>query len=615
VQSEALEGVEARIAALRAQVERVVAATRSGRSPADVRGDAERLAGLVEALAADTAAERRRLAADSAQMTDVLEAIYAVAALDFSRRAEIRGDGPLDAIAVSINMLAEELDEAQRRLVEAKASAEAATVAKSRFLAQMSHEIRTPLTALLGFADILAAPSLGDSDRINYAMIVRRNGEHLLSVINDILDLSRIEAQRLQLEPLDCSPVQILADIESLMRARATERGLDFEVRLDSPVPAVLRTDPTRLRQVLLNVIGNAIKFTERGSVRVLVRFDPLSSLLRVDVVDTGIGMTPEQLARLFRPFEQADLSMTRRFGGSGLGLAISRGLAVALGGEITVASAPGEGSRFSVALPVQVAAGVPLLAELSAARRAAAAAPVPAAAFSGNVLLAEDGPDNQILVTTLLRQLGLSVAVAANGEVAVERALGAWRGGTPYDLVFMDMQMPVMDGYEATRQLRAARYPGPVVALTAHAMEGERERCVGAGCDEYVRKPIERSNLLEVLGRFLPPVMERAVTEAPAPLVSTMADDPDMTELVARFVERLPGRAGAIQEATRTADPSLRRLVHGLKGAAGGYGFAPITEAAARLERALVGGAGPAAVAHHADEIVDLCARARAKP
>jgi CheY-like chemotaxis protein/HPt (histidine-containing phosphotransfer) domain-containing protein len=512
-------------------------------------------------------------------------------------------------------MLAEELDEAQRRLVEATTSAEAASAAKTRFLAHMSHEIRTPLTALLGFADMLAAPTLGDSDRINYAMIVRRNGEHLLSVINDVLDLAKIEAQKLQVEIIDCSPVAVLGDVESLMRVRATERGLAFEVGLETPIPTVVRSDPTRLRQVLLNLVGNSIKFTEHGGVRLLASFEPGASVLRLTVADTGIGMTQAQLERLFRPFEQGDLSMTRRFGGSGLGLAISHALIVAMGGTIGATSTPGVGSQFTITLPVPVTDGLALVASLADGRRSSVAPDSPPTALTGTVLLVEDGPDNQILLTTLLRGYGLSVAIAENGAVALARALSAWRAGTPYDLVLMDMQMPVMDGYEATRRMRAEGYDGPVVAVTAHAMRDELERCLGAGCDEYVRKPIERTHLLTVLQRFLPRSPTVSAPNADeAPLVCEFADDPDMREIVERFVAALPDRVAAMRAALDTADPAaLQRLAHQLKGAAGGFGFGPITEAAARLEAAVVGGDPRPSVDRALEAVADLCRRARA--
>jgi CheY-like chemotaxis protein len=248
--------------------------------------------------------------------------------------------------------------------------------------------------------------------------------------------------------------------------------------------------------------------------------------------------------------------------------------------------------------------------------RRAEAAPVAPATKLTGAVLLAEDGPDNQILVSTILRNLGLTVAVAGNGALASELALTAWQAGTPYDLVFMDMQMPVMDGYEATRRLRTAGYPGAIVALTAHAMQGELERCLGAGCNEYVRKPIERSHLLAVLQRYVtagPEAPGAKAAETP-PLVSVFADDPDMAAIVTRFVGGLPDRVAAMRaEATAGNHPALRRLAHQLKGAAGGYGFPAITAAAAALEAVSADGGDPALRERALAELAGLCGRARA--
>jgi signal transduction histidine kinase len=274
-------------------------------------------------------------AVEERQIDQVLDVLSGVAALDFSRRVETQGDsGKIDAVAMMTNMISEELAASQQEIAErnvalsrAKDAAEAATAAKSQFLANMSHEIRTPLTALLGFADLLTAPSLPEADRIGYATIIRRNGEHLLALMNDILDLSKIEAGRLEVARQECSLAEALSGIISLMRVRAIEVGLDFGLHLLTPIPAVVRTDPVRLRQILLNLVGNAIKFTDKGSVRILVRYEPRASPPRIsiDVVDTGIGMSADQLALIFQPFHQADLSMSRRHRGTGLGLAICR--------------------------------------------------------------------------------------------------------------------------------------------------------------------------------------------------------------------------------------------------------------------------------------------------
>jgi CheY-like chemotaxis protein/HPt (histidine-containing phosphotransfer) domain-containing protein len=494
-----------------------------------------------------------------------------------------------------------------------KEVAEVSNRAKSAFLATMSHELRTPLTALLGFADLLTSPSLGESDRLNYTLIIRRNGEHLLSLINDILDLSKIEAGKLSLERIDCNPAQILSDVEALMRVRAAESGLDFGVSLKTLVPATVRTDPTRLQQILLNLVSNAVKFTQRGGVRVEVRYDPGPAgsrpSLAVDVIDTGIGMSPEQLKGLFQPFHQVDVSMRRRFGGTGLGLAICKHLATALGGDISVKSTPGQGSTFTLSLPVEVPPGAPLIESLSETP-SDLDAPLrtrPLERLRGSVLLVEDGPDNQVLLSTILRGLGLSVTLAENGQLGVERATGG-----SFDLILMDMQMPVLDGYGATRALRRQNYRGTIIALTAHALISERERCLSAGCDDYLSKPIDRKALLALLARYLAraeePAPRQAASPPEAPLRSSYADDPEMAELIARFVQSLPAR---VEELRASQPGAMIRLAHQLKGAAGGYGFAPITETASRLEQALQESRPDTGAL--LEELVLLCQRARA--
>jgi CheY-like chemotaxis protein len=447
-----------------------------------------------------------------------------------------------------------------------------------------------------------------------------------LSLINDILDLSRIEAGKLGVERVPTQLAQLLSEVVSLMRVRAVERGLEFELRLLSAIPTAIVCDPTRLRQILLNLVGNAVKFTDKGSVRVFVRHQERSQppTLLIDVIDTGIGMTSEQLERLFRPFQQADASMTRRFGGSGLGLAICKALATALDGEITAQSAPNEGSTFTLTMAVDVPKGTQMTRTIiEVAPDLALIEPRGLGLqLHGNVLLAEDGPDNQVLLTTILRKYGLTVELAENGRIAVERALAARDAGSPFDLILMDMQMPELDGYGATRQLRHDGYRGPIVAVSAHAMAGERERCLVAGCDDYLSKPVDRLALLTALQTYM---RRNAPAPAPkAPLRSTMRDDPDMSDLITRFVSSMPSRVTALRAAASQSDlTELVDRVHQLKGAAGGYGFAIITQVAARLEQALrplgreqSGVAATAltgATAALFDELVDLCERVSA--
>ena len=404
----------------------------------------------------------------------------------------------------------EELEAANRALEEFNELAESATRAKSEFLANMSHEIRTPMTAILGFADLL----LGESDvdrappeRIEAIRTIQRNGKYLLGLINEILDLSKIEAGKLDVERIACSPTQVLSEVVSLMRIRADAKNLPLRLAYENPIPASIQSDPVRLRQVLINLVGNAIKFTETGSVSVVARLVErigVSPLLEIDVIDTGIGMTREQIARLFRPFSQADSSTTRRFGGTGLGLTISKRLAEMLGGNITVRSLPGCGSTFRVAVETGELEGVAFVQSPDV--RATVGSPVvrrsddPSRRIEGRILLAEDGPDNQRLIGFLLRKAGADVTVADNGRIAFEQAMAAAARGEPFDVILMDMQMPEMDGYEATRLLRAEGYLGPIIALTAHAMEGDEEKCQAAGCDEYLTKPIDRATLVNTI-------------------------------------------------------------------------------------------------------------------
>ena len=417
------------------------------------------------------------------------------------------------------------LEAANQELERVSRLAESATRAKSEFLANMSHEIRTPMTAILGYSEVLLGeehlPQM-PSERLEAIQTIRRNGQYLLELINDILDLSKIEAGKLDVERIGCSPVEILTEIVSLMRIRADAKNLPIELIFATTMPKTIQSDPVRLRQILINLVGNAIKFTETGSVKLVARLSMPAdqpAVFQVDVIDTGIGLTCEQIPRLFKPFSQSDASTTRKFGGTGLGLTITKRLAEILGGAVTVSSLPGIGSTFSVSVEAGNLAGVSLVegADIAASAHVAAltpptATPTPAipSRLECSVLLAEDGPDNQRLITFLLRKAGAIVTLAENGKIALETALAAHAAGTPFDVILMDMQMPVMDGYQATSQLRAAGYGGPIIALTAHAMEGDREKCVEVGCSDYATKPIEREKLFAAIARWLqatPPV------------------------------------------------------------------------------------------------------------
>ncbi len=389
------------------------------------------------------------------------------------------------------------------------AAAEEANQAKSAFLANMSHEIRTPMTAILGFADVLLED--GDAggepvDRKSSLQTIKRQGEHLLEILNGILDLSRIESGHVELERVRVAPLEIIAEVAALMRVRAVAKRLPVLTSFAGRVPEALLTDPVSLRQILINLVANAIKFTDAGQVELHTRFREAGadSQLEIEMRDTGIGITPEQRERLFRPFAQGNASVTRRYGGTGLGLAISQRLAHLLGGRVEVESEPGRGSIFRLVLPTGALPDARFIEDparaIELAERQVAVAAEPSQQYACRVLLAEDGRDNRLLITHLLERLGATVHAVEDGEHAVESALAAQGTEAEFDLVLMDMQMPVLDGYEATRALRRAGYEGTIVAITAHAMSRDRERCLEAGCTDFLTKPIERERLVEVV-------------------------------------------------------------------------------------------------------------------
>jgi signal transduction histidine kinase/DNA-binding response OmpR family regulator len=565
----------------------------------------------------------------------------AIAEGDLTRRAEPDAIGEIGVLAQAFNQMADALSHSMQDLEaqvlrrtqalqesEAEArrlavAAEAANRAKSEFLANMSHEIRTPMTAILGFAESLDS-ELSEAERREAVSTIRRNGEHLLQIINDILDISKIEAGKLEMQTATCSPCQIVSEVASLMRVRAERKGLSFTVHYEGPVPETIRSDPIRLRQVLINLVNNAIKFTEQGGVRLevrLLRGELAEPMLRFDVVDTGIGMDPQQLANLFQPFNQVDSSPTRRFGGTGLGLVISKRIVHMLGGSLTVVSAAGSGSTFTLQVPTGPLENVPLWnnpAEAGWVNPPSKPKALPVMRLSCRILLAEDGPDNQRLICFLLKKAGARVDVAENGKLAVEKALAAEQADAPYDVILMDMQMPVMDGYAATRTLRERGYRRPIIALTAHAMTGDREKCLSAGCDDFATKPIDRPKLIATIRRYLSPeriAMDEARASEP-PIVSTLAGDPDFADLVGMFVSELPARLETIAAAAAAQDlERLRTLAHQLKGAAGGYGFPSITEAAKRLEDGAKAGNDLAEIQRSLEQLAGLCQRVQAGP
>lgn len=464
----------------------------------------------------------------------------------------------------------------QEQLKSARDAAEAANRFKSMFFANISHEIRTPLTAVNGFAELLLNSDRTTEQRLSDARVIRRNGEHLLTLINDILDLSKIEAGKMSVDRVLCCPAKIIGDVCLMLRNRAKEKGLTLDVAFDGPIPKMIRTDPTRLRQVLINIVANAIKFTRQGGVTVAVSIHPFlraeKPLLQVKITDTGIGMAPDQQAALFQAFVQGDSSISRQYGGSGLGLAISQYFARALGGDIAVASEQGRGSTFTVTVATDSLIEAAIHEHPEQAMEAQDNYAGPRVRINGAVLVAEDGADNQDLIDAKLRATGMQVDIAVNGQIAVEKALSAAARGTPYDLILMDVQMPVMDGFTATLQLRGQAYRGPIIALTANATERDRSKCLDAGCNDFVTKPIDMAKLLKAIGRYL-----KVVEVAPPP---ANTEEAKHAALALKFQEELPTELEQLELAVERRDrqqlTEVAQLILGKAATAGRKDLAP---------------------------------------
>ena len=477
----------------------------------------------------------------------------------------------------------EELVNNNRKLKEVSEQAIEATRTKSEFLAIMSHEIRTPLTAIIGFAELLSERSTHIEDRVSVSKTIVKNGKHLLKIINDILDISKIEANRMGFEKTYFSPVELILDVEEIVGNQFKEKGIQLFIEYNFPLPNLIYNDSLRTKQIILNLCSNSLKFTKAGKVSINICCDIEGEKIFFTVIDSGIGLSEEQTSKIFDAFTQADSSTTRKYGGTGLGLSLSKQFAEKMGGTITVESMHGIGSQFCVSISTGKLDESQLIegeAELPEKTDSIAYQYDHSCTVKGSILIVEDNEDNQQLLSIILCDIGAEITFAKNGQEALDKT----RNKT-YDLILMDIQMPVMGGIEATKILRQSDYTNPIVALTANAMKSDYDMCIEAGCDGFLTKPINKDKLFKAIYKYLE-IEDRNIHDDK--IISDILDKRSvkMRELVLKFIRSLPERIEAIERFRNAKNwTSMRDELHKLKGIGTVMGYPMITEIATELD------------------------------